>query len=145
MRKVQLILLLFIVTNIKAQEKFSFKISKDSSLSYILNHIVENKKFEAHTFFIQLFVVSNPGGSAKIKGNDEVSDNIYITTSEFDEVPVHHLFILKDIYAARDNISFKENNDGTVDLKIGYYDRILKKKRIHNFTISLDLIKETIS
>jgi len=142
MRKVQLILLLLFITNIHAQEKFSFRISKDSSLSYILNNIVENKKFETHTFFIQLFVVSNAGGTAKMKGNDEVSDNIYLTTSEFDEVPVHHLFVLKDIYAARDHIFFKENNDGTVDLKVGYYDRVLKKKRINNYTISLEGIKE---
>ncbi len=145
MGKVLLILLLPYVTNITAQEKFGFKISKDSTLSYILNNIVEIKKFEAHTFSIKLFIVSNPSSSAKMKGNDEVSDNIYITASEFDEVPIHHLFILKDIYAARDNISFKENKSGSVDLKVGYYDRILKKKSIRTYTIALDSIKEIIN
>ncbi len=144
MRKAQLILFLLFVTNIHAQEKFSFKISKDSTLSYVLNNIVETKKFETHTFLIQLFIVSNLSGSARMP-DCEVSDNIYITTSEFDEYPEHHLFVLKDIYAARDNISFKENKDGTVNLKIDYYDRVLKKNRSRFYNISFNQIKEAIN
>ena len=145
MRKVLLILLILFVTDINAQENFSLNTCNDSSLNYILNNIVKTQEFQTHTFSIRLFIVSNPSGSAKLNGNDEVSDNIYIATSEFDEAPVHHLFILKDIYAARDNLSFKEKKDGTVDLKIGYYDRILKKKGIRTYNISIAGIKETIN
>ena len=145
MRKVQLILLIFFAIKINAQERLSFSISKDSSLDYILNNIVKIKKFETRSFSIQLYVVSNPSSSARISGNDEVTDNIYVATSEFDETPNHHLFVLKDIYSGRDNISFKENKNETVDLKIEYYNRILRKKEIHLYNISITAITEIIN
>ena len=72
----------------------------DSSLIYVLNNIERSVKLQNSSgdFFINVYIVSDPTGSAHIEGSEEISNSIYIAVSEDGEVPDQYLYRLNSVY-----------------------------------------------
>jgi hypothetical protein len=72
----------------------------DSGLIYVLNNIERSVKFKNSSgdFFINVYIVSDPTGSAHIEGSEEISDSIYIAVSEDGKVPDQYLYRLTSVY-----------------------------------------------
>jgi hypothetical protein len=132
-------LILIVAPELKSQEKLSFKRSTDSSLSYLLNNVRLYKRFETKDLAITLYLVSNPATSQNSEGSDEVSDNLYLGVSEFDEYPKRSLFILKDVFGAIDfKIGNKNNN--AVSIEFSYFDRKVKLRKKCSGIIAIDKV-----
>lgn len=89
----------------------NFKKVNDHHVSSILNNIRKTYELDATNIFVRVYIVSNKSGSAKQPESDEVTDNIYIAVSEFDEMPRQSLFVLKNIFGDTDFTLEKGSND----------------------------------
>jgi hypothetical protein len=72
----------------------------NGDLVYILNNIERSIKFQNSTgdLFVNVYIVSDPSGSAHIEGTDEITNSIYIATSEDGEAPDQYLYRLTSVY-----------------------------------------------
>jgi len=50
------------------------------------------------TLFVKVYVVADPSGSANTPDTEEITNTIYIATSEAGELPEQHLFKLTSVY-----------------------------------------------
>jgi len=102
---------------------------KDQSIAYVLNNIRATYQAKTSNFVVNLFEVSNESGSASAQQNetDEVTDNLYIAISEFDEKPQQFLFVIKDIYAPSD-IKLTKQSEQAIQLSFFYVAKGEKKK-----------------
>ncbi len=99
----------------------------NASLSYVLNNIRSTHKAETAHIFVTVYAVSNKSGSAKQPETHEVTDNIYIAVSEFDENPKQSLFVIKNLYAPAGFVLTKQP-DHTVKLSFSYIEGKQRKK-----------------
>ncbi len=69
-------------------------------LVYVLNNIEKTIELanSNQTLYIKVFVVSDPSGSANIPDTEEITNTIYIATSEAGEAPEQHLYKLTSVY-----------------------------------------------
>jgi hypothetical protein len=100
---------------------------KDQSITYVLNNIRATYKAQTTNFIVNLFEVSNESGSAQQNETDEVTDNLYIAISEFDEKPQQFLFVIKDIYAPSD-IKMIKQSEKMIELSFSYLEKGKKRK-----------------
>ncbi len=133
--------ILLFVFRIKGQEKISFIRNSDSNLTRLLGNVREYKQFEGKNIAIVLYLVGN---SYKTSSNipaesDEVSDNLYISVSEFGEEAEKSLFILKDIFGVINlELSNTTSNDDAVTLAFSYFDRKVKLRKKYTAIVSLN-------
>jgi hypothetical protein len=99
----------------------------NASLSYVLNNIRSTHKAETADIFVTVYSVSNKSGSAKQPETHEVTDNIYIAVSEFDEQPKQSLFVIKNLYAPGGFVLTKQP-DQTIKLSFSYIEGKQRKK-----------------
>jgi len=88
---------------------------------------------------INLFRVSNPMGSAKIPGDDEISHKYYIAVSSMDDAPDQYLFTIGNFYFPN-FISLKESNKETFVLTIQHI--VKDRKVISHYNIKLKSITQ---
>ncbi|MFI5163530.1 MAG: hypothetical protein ACHQHN_19805 [Sphingobacteriales bacterium] len=81
-------------------QKITYKNLPDSNLTYILNSIEKHIAFKNNKddLFINVYVVSDPSGSAHTEGTDEITNTIYVAVSEDGEYPEQHLYKLTSVY-----------------------------------------------
>lgn len=96
--------------------------ANNNNLSYILNNIRTSFTSETKTISVKLYQVSNKSGSAKQPETDEVTDNLYVAISEFDEQPKQMLFVIKNVYAPK-NITLSPQPDQKIKLTFVYKDK----------------------
>jgi hypothetical protein len=72
----------------------------NEDLVYVLNNIEKTIRFNDSTqsLFIKVYVVADPSGSAHTPGTDEITNTLYIATSEDGEAPEQNLFKLTSVY-----------------------------------------------
>ena len=99
----------------------------NTSLSYVLNNIRSTHTAETAEISVTVYAVSNKSGSAKIPETHEVTDNIYIAVSEFDEHPKQALFVIKNLYAPTGFVLTKQP-DQSVKLSFSYIEDKQRKK-----------------
>jgi hypothetical protein len=121
-------ILLFIILSLSlnAQQPVVQKV-KATDITYVLNNIRSTYKVQTSGFVVNLFEVSNKSGSAQQNETDEVTDNLYIAISEFDEKPQQFLFVIKDIYAPSE-IKFTKQSEQIMELSFFYSEKGKKKK-----------------
>jgi len=90
--------LLYIFNSIAQTIKYSSVNNED--LVYVLNNIEKTLEFTNtnQTLYIKVFIVSDPSGSAHIPDTEDITNTIYITTSEAGEAPEQHLYKLTSVY-----------------------------------------------
>jgi hypothetical protein len=93
----------------------------------VLNNIRSTHKAETADIFVTVYSVSNKSGSAKQPETHEVTDNIYIAVSEFDEQPKQSLFVIKNLYAPSGFVLTKQP-DQTIKLSFSYIEGKQRKK-----------------
>ena len=68
-------------------------------LAYVLNNIEKSIDFQSTgDLFVKVYVVSDPSGSANIPDTEEITNTIYIATSEAGELPDQYLYKLTSVY-----------------------------------------------
>lgn len=112
--------------SLNAQQPVAQKV-KSSDITYVLNNIRSTYKAQTSGFVVNLFEVSNKSGSAQQNETDEVTDNLYIAISEFDEKPQQVLFVIKDLYAPSD-IKIVKQSEKMIELSFSYLEKGKKKK-----------------
>jgi hypothetical protein len=128
MKKLLLLFILFsflVVFSANAQQLPVQKVN-NTSLSYVLNNIRSTHTAETAGISVNVYVVSNKSGSAKQPETHEVTDNIYIAVSEFDEQPKQSLFVIKNLYASAGFLLTKQS-DQTIKLSFSYKEGQQKK------------------
>jgi len=98
----KLLLLLFLcfgVSTVFAQT-IKYRSVNNEDLVYVLNNIEKKIEFTNtnQTLYIKVFIVSDPSGSAHIPDTEDITNTIYITTSEAGEAPEQHLYKLTSVY-----------------------------------------------
>ncbi len=94
----------------------------NNNLSYVLNNTRNTFTAATKTISVKLYQVSNKSGSAKQAGTDEVTDNFYVSISEFDEQPKQMLFVIKNVYAPK-HITLTPQPDQKIKLSFVYIDK----------------------
>ncbi|MCK9402211.1 MAG: hypothetical protein M0Q26_02310 [Chitinophagaceae bacterium] len=107
---------------------------EDTHIVSLLNNVREYRQFKSAGLIAGLFVISNPSGSALIPEGDEVTDNIYIAVSEYDEQPKQSLFCLKNVYAVS-KIQLEKAVKNTISISFSYIENKVKKKSTIKVTI----------
>lgn len=94
-----LFLLIGFIIPVFAQE-IAYKDVPDEQLTYILNNIEKHIGFKSNAgdLFINVYVVANPSDSAGIAGSEEITNTIYIATSDNGKLPERHLFKLTSVH-----------------------------------------------
>jgi hypothetical protein len=89
----------FIIFPVFAQH-LNYKSVSNEDLTYVLNNIEKHitLKNNADTLFINVYMVSDPSGSAGIPEGEEITNTIYIAVSEDGEAPEQNLFKLTSVY-----------------------------------------------
>ena len=102
MRRKLIILLLFCACYSASSFAQVLKYTKvtNGDLNYVLNNIEKSIKFQNSTgdLFIKVYVVSDPSGSANIPETEEITNTIYIATSEDGEAADEYLYKLTSVY-----------------------------------------------
>lgn len=111
-------------------QKPSVQKLNNANLSHVLNNIRSMHTAETADIFVSVYAVSNKSGSAKQPETHEVTDNIYIAVSEFDEQPKQSLFVIKNLYAPTGLLLTKQA-DQTIKVSFSY----LKGKEKKNFSV----------
>jgi len=81
-------------------QTIKYRSINNEDLVYVLNNIEKTIEFtnSNQTLFVKVYVVSDPSGSANIPETEEVTNTIYIATSEDGEAPEQNLFKLTSVY-----------------------------------------------
>ncbi|MBV8388751.1 MAG: hypothetical protein JO080_03015 [Mucilaginibacter sp.] len=81
-------------------QNIKYRSVNNEDLVYVLNNIEKTIEFtnDNQTLYIKVFVVSDPSGSANIPETDEITNTIYIATSEDGEAPEQHVYKLTSVY-----------------------------------------------
>lgn len=119
-------ILFFNILCLNAQQPLVQKV-KAADITYVLNNIRSTYKAQTSGFVVNLFEVSNKSGSAQQNEADEVTDNLYIAISEFDEKPQQFLFVIKDVYAPSE-IKMTKQSEQAIQLSFFYVAKGEKKK-----------------
>ncbi len=107
---------------------------EDTHIVSLLNNVREYRQFKSAGLTAGLFVISNPSGSALIPEGDEVTDNIYVAVSEYDEQPKQSLFCLKNVYAIS-KIQLEKAVKNTISISFSYIENKVKRKSTIKITI----------
>lgn len=106
----------------------------DTNIVSLLNNVREYRQFKSAGLTTKLFVISNPSGSALIPEGDEVTDNIYIAISEYDEQPKQSLFCVKNVYAIS-KIQLEKAVKNTISISFSYIEHKVIRKSTIKITI----------
>ena len=109
---------------------------KDEQLTKILNNIQMLTEKKTNELSICVFKVGNPSGSAG-KESCEITHNLYIAVSEYDEYPAQNLFVFGPVYNPKTNDWTGKDNEQELTIEYGAYD---SRQRI-TLKISLDKIE----
>jgi hypothetical protein len=121
-----------------AQETGTIEQIKNSEIVKIFNQVELLKEFKTENLAIRIFILGNESGSAGFN-NGEITHNIYIAVSEFDELPNQSLFCIKNLYAMEiENIDY--SNDNYAFMEISYIKNDKKKHEKYKITIN-EIIK----
>lgn len=99
---------------------------EDKNRVHVFNSIEKMEKYHGRNFTITVFTIANPPGSAGFEGTGEISNNLLIATSEFDEFPRQNLFELKDILSPK--IIDHNINEDNIELVVEHYSSGEKEK-----------------
>lgn len=108
----------------------------DTEQVKLFNSIEDMKRYDVGHFSTTIFFISNPPGSAGFQGTGEISHDLLVATSEFDEFPKQNLFALKDIINPK--IVESSINDEIIELTIEHYSSGKLEKGF--LTISFDRV-----
>jgi len=139
MKKSLVLFVLFLICHAAYSQQPSAQKIKNTTLTYVLNNIRSTHKAETRDCNVTIFVVSNKSGSAKRPESHEVTDNIYIAVSEFDEYPKQTLFVIKDLYAPS-GIQLTRQDNQSIQLTFSYIQGEEKKK--YTCSIKLDAVEQ---
>ncbi|WP_288339920.1 hypothetical protein [uncultured Roseivirga sp.] len=102
----------------------------------LFNSIKKIERFEAKVFRVNVLFIENPPGSAGFEGTGEVSNDLFLAISEFDEFPRQNLFVLRDIVnpkVVKTNLLYDE-----IELTIEH--RSSGKKETSTLSITFDKV-----
>jgi hypothetical protein len=125
-----------------AAQNLTYKKVTDGDLAYVLNNLEKQIQFEntAGDLFINVYVVSDPSGSAHIEGTEEVTSTIYIAVSEDGELPEQNLFRLTSVYDPKIISPAKKARFPQLVFTYGAADK--RKKAIISITLKSLQIKQ---
>ncbi|PCJ90962.1 MAG: hypothetical protein COA50_16840 [Flavobacteriaceae bacterium] len=109
------ILFIFCI-KVEAQHKKMEKI-KDYNVARLLNNLEIISELQTNEFKIRIMKVANVSGSAGTQSS-EVTHDIYIAVSEFDELATQNLYLVKKIHNPRDLIWLSK--DSIPEFRINY-------------------------
>jgi hypothetical protein len=81
-------------------QKVKYNSVNNEDLVYVLNNIEKKIEFinTDQTLYVKVYVVADPSGSAHTPDTDEITNTLYIATSEDGEAPEQHLYKLTSVY-----------------------------------------------
>jgi len=132
------LLAIFLVQTSCGQDKLKIEKSENSRLIEVLNNselIGENR---ANNLSIRIYKIDNGSGSAGIAEGHEVSHNILIAVSEFDEEPNQNLFEIGPFYNPK-FVKWIGEKEYQKEFEIEYGDHENRKSIILN--VNIDEIK----
>jgi hypothetical protein len=136
MKKILILFFSFISISLAQQnKKIEYKVINDSLLTSIFNNIEILKEIKTDELTIRILSLNNDPGSAGY-ANGEVTSNIYIAVSEYDEYPEQKLFLIPNLYSP--NIEGIKEEKRNVILLLSYIE---KKKITLRIEITIDSIK----
>ena len=133
-----LLFILFLVQTSCGQDKLKIERSANSRLIKVLNNselIGENR---ANNLSIRIYKIDNGSGSAGIAEGHEVSHNLLIAVSEFDEEPKQNLFEIGPFYNAK-FVKWIGEKEYQKEFEIEYGDLENRKSIILN--VNIDKVK----
>jgi hypothetical protein len=86
---------------------------------------------------IKIILLGNLPGSAGYP-NGEITENIFVAVSEYDELPVQNLFCISEFYNPK-FVRWENEKDETIDFIISYGP--IDQPKIQRFEISIDTVK----
>lgn len=98
------LIIIFLFTSIIVRgQQYPKKIIEitDDSVVKVLGRIENFMVKQGKQFRISFFVISNGSGSANISQGDEISENIIISVTEYDEYPINRVFNVGTFYMPR--------------------------------------------
>ena len=104
LRKLLLLIFFYSICSINGfAQVLKYQKINNQDLVYVLNNIERSILFQNSTgdLFVNVYIVSDPSGSAHTEGTDEITNSIYIATSEDGEAPEQHLFCIGSVYDPR--------------------------------------------
>jgi hypothetical protein len=107
---------------------------KENEIINIFNQVELLKEFKTENLSIRVFQLGNEPGSADLNSG-EITHNIYIAVSEFDEFPNQSLFCMKNLYATEIEKT-DSSNDNFALLEISYIDNGKRKHEQLKITIN---------
>jgi hypothetical protein len=126
--------------NVLAQKQI-LKIEKEDNQTLVsfIGNVSFFKNFKLSKYNISIIVTNNISGSASQPETDEVSSNIYISITEYDEYPDFRVFVIKNLLFPRDILLHEKGNKVCI-LNFSTGPKLNPQKSI--FSIQLDSIKQ---
>ena len=100
------------------------------------SHIIAEKRND-YFATIRIITLGNLLGSAGYP-NGEITENIFVAVSEYDEIPVQHLFCISEYYNPK-FVRWENEKEKTIDFIISYGPA--DQPKIQRFEISIDTVK----
>ncbi|MCO6359860.1 hypothetical protein [Roseivirga pacifica] len=102
----------------------------------LFNSIHQIERYEAKVFRVNVFFMDNPPGSAGFEGTGEISKDLVLAISEFDEFPRKKLYVLRDIV----NPKVVKNNLLYDKIELTIEHRSSGKKETSTLSITFDKV-----
>lgn len=129
------ILFFFLLIQSVYAQKLSIQKVNNTNLSYVLNNIRSTHTTETAGYVVTVYVVSNKNSSATQPETHEVTDNIYIAVSDFDEQPRQSLLEIKNVYAPTGLQLIKQNEQ---HIQLSFIHTVKGSKKKFQATIQSD-------
>jgi hypothetical protein len=100
------------------------------------SHIIAEKR-NAYFASIRIITLGNLPGSAGYP-NGEITENIFVAVSEYDEIPVQNLFCISEFYNPK-FVRWENEKEKTIDFMISYGPA--DHPKVQSFEISIDTVK----
>lgn len=98
MKSIIVIIAFFFNVTCFAQKTVQIERISENDIVKIFNQVELLKEFKTENLAIRVFQLGNEPGSAGFNSG-EITHNVYIAVSEFDEFPNQSLFCIKNLYA----------------------------------------------
>jgi hypothetical protein len=136
-RSILLTICLLIAPLSYGQDSITVQESKDYELISLLNDIKLLQETENDVMRIRVFKVENASGSAGF-ASGEITHMLYVTTSEFAEVPYQKLFIIGPFYNPKVSEISDANSGQKLTVEYGGHDNRIKR----SYAITLRGVEE---
>lgn len=137
--KIQLSFLIFLTAiQMGCGQEINIKIISDVDMVKFANesHIIAEKRTE-YFASIRIITLGNLPGSAGYS-NGEITKNIFVAVSEYDELPVQNLFCISEFYNPK-FVRWENEKEKAIEFIISYGPA--DQSRLQRFEISIDNVK----